>query len=396
MLKGLAITPPTLGRISIGKVVTNSNGQRLPQKDDEFTITSLVKEKGEWVDHPLDAALRSALLEGNTKKKLRRIPVRLLFNNPELSFRAEYSLFDTATGRPLCVGNGESCRRSTAQGIQKLECPSPEGCDLAQKKSRTCKPFGRLSVRIDFGEQQDELGSFIFRTTGFNSIRTLTARLEYFAAMSGNLLAYLPLDLVLRGKSTTQSHGAAVYFVDLTVRQGLTLAEAVAEAKKAKSFAEAAGLDQDALEQAVRKGLSNGAFEESEEDGPDLAEEFFPVTSTDGAATTNGTDAGTGTGTDEQIMVARKPAPAKASQAPAPAPDQQPAQQAAVNPQPQPQQPIQAASAVSANQVRYLENKASAFGTSLQAVTDQLGLPMVEAGVTSQDVFVKIKAHLSK
>ena len=40
MLKGLSITPPILGRISIGKVVER-NGKRLPEKDDAFTITSL-------------------------------------------------------------------------------------------------------------------------------------------------------------------------------------------------------------------------------------------------------------------------------------------------------------------------------------------------------------------
>ena len=33
MLKGLAITPPVLGRISIGKVI-EKNGKRLPEKDD--------------------------------------------------------------------------------------------------------------------------------------------------------------------------------------------------------------------------------------------------------------------------------------------------------------------------------------------------------------------------
>ena len=36
MLKGLAITPPVLGRISIGKVV-EKHGKRLPEKDDQFT-----------------------------------------------------------------------------------------------------------------------------------------------------------------------------------------------------------------------------------------------------------------------------------------------------------------------------------------------------------------------
>lgn len=33
MIKGLAITPPVLGRISIGRVV-EKNGKRLPEKDD--------------------------------------------------------------------------------------------------------------------------------------------------------------------------------------------------------------------------------------------------------------------------------------------------------------------------------------------------------------------------
>lgn len=42
MIKGLAITPPVIGRISIGKVV-EKNGKRLPEKDDSFTITTQVK-----------------------------------------------------------------------------------------------------------------------------------------------------------------------------------------------------------------------------------------------------------------------------------------------------------------------------------------------------------------
>jgi hypothetical protein len=53
MLKGLALTPPVIGRISIGKVV-EKNGKRLPEKDDEFTITSQVQNRDGWVNHPLD------------------------------------------------------------------------------------------------------------------------------------------------------------------------------------------------------------------------------------------------------------------------------------------------------------------------------------------------------
>ena len=48
MIKGLAITLPVLGRISIGKIV-EKNGKRLPEKDDQFTITTQVQNKDGWI-----------------------------------------------------------------------------------------------------------------------------------------------------------------------------------------------------------------------------------------------------------------------------------------------------------------------------------------------------------
>jgi hypothetical protein len=127
MIKGLAITPPVLGRISIGRVVER-NGKRLPEKDDQFTITSQVQTKDGWVNHPIDDELRKTTTNG----KIRSIPVRMLFNDPDLNLRAEYSLFDRQNGRPICVGNGEKCRRHTAEGLQHLDCPSPEHCEFAK------------------------------------------------------------------------------------------------------------------------------------------------------------------------------------------------------------------------------------------------------------------------
>lgn len=47
MIKGLVITPPALGRISIGRVV-EKNRKRLPEKDDQFTITSQVQTREGW------------------------------------------------------------------------------------------------------------------------------------------------------------------------------------------------------------------------------------------------------------------------------------------------------------------------------------------------------------
>lgn len=265
MLKGLVITPPVLGRISIGRVVEKA-GKRIPEKDDQFTITSQVQGADGWLPHPFDEGFRKA--QGG---KIRSIPIRLLFNDPDLNFRAEYAMFDRRTGRPVCVGNGESCKRRTESGVQPLPCPSPEGCSLAQNGA--CKPYGRLNVLIG---DDDPLGSFVFRTTGFNSIRTLSARLAYFQAISGNRLAYLQLELRLRGKSTRQSMGTPIYYVDLTVRSGVSVEEALTEAKRLEMDRQEAGFDQLALEAAARQGFSNGAFEESEEEGDSVVEEFYP------------------------------------------------------------------------------------------------------------------------
>lgn len=266
MIKGLMITPPVIGRIAIGKVV-EKNGKRLPEKDDQFTLTTQVQGKDGWINHPLDAALR----QGHENGKLRVIPIRLLFNEPDLNLRAEYSLFDRRSGRPICVGNGETCRRSTGKGMETLPCPSPEGCELA--RGGNCKPYGRLNVQIG---EDDQLGTFIFRTTGFNSIRSLSARLNYYQAVSGNLLSCLPLDLRLRGKSTAMSFYAPIYYVDITTREGMSLEETIQQARVLDHERRESGYDQTALDLAAQQGFGNGAFEESEEEAVEIIEEFFP------------------------------------------------------------------------------------------------------------------------
>ncbi|MGQ1014900.1 recombination directionality factor [Acinetobacter baumannii] len=265
MIKGLAITPPILGRISIGKIV-EKNGKRIPEKDDQFTITSQIQGKDGWVKHPMDEALRTKA----SNNKLRSIPVRMIFNDPELNLRAEYTLFDRQTGRPICIGNGETCQRSGNKGIKQHSCPSPSLCSLAQ--GGLCKPYGRLYVNLD---DADELGTFIFRTTGFNSIRTLAARLAYYHAASGQLLSCLPLQLTLRGKSTTQSYRTPIYYVDLTLRDGTSLKDAITTAKEIDQQSKQLGFYQEALDQVARQGYANAKFEVEDEEGMDVVDEFY-------------------------------------------------------------------------------------------------------------------------
>ena len=341
MIQGLMMTPPVVGRIAIGKMVER-NGKRLPEKDDEFTITTQVQSRAGWVLHPIDAALRTQLAgpavhpsmtagaptaavvevpSGNSAplkstlqsklvkrakaqnlstgpiteeattttassaqdtqrpagaSKLRSIPVRLLFNDPSLNLRAAYTLFDRATARPVCVGDGESCKRVRQGVVESHPCPGPDHCALGMEGN--CKLFGRFHVRIDHpANQVDACSTFVLRTTGINTVRTLMARMQYFQAISGGLLAYLPMELRLRGKSTAQSHRSPIYYVDLCVRQSLTLEAAVHQAREAAEHARQMGLDQAALDAAARAGYAQGVFAETGEEAADVLQEFYPA-----------------------------------------------------------------------------------------------------------------------
>lgn len=82
------ITPPILGRISIGKAI-EKNSKYLPEKDDQFTITSQIQGKDGWIKYPLDEQLRDKA----SNQKLRTIPVRMIFNDSDLNLRAELQHF---------------------------------------------------------------------------------------------------------------------------------------------------------------------------------------------------------------------------------------------------------------------------------------------------------------
>ena len=76
MIKGLAITPPILGRISIGKMV-EKNGKHVLEKNDQFTLNSQIQNKDSgWVKYPLDEHLRAKA----PNQKFRIIPIGMILN----------------------------------------------------------------------------------------------------------------------------------------------------------------------------------------------------------------------------------------------------------------------------------------------------------------------------
>jgi hypothetical protein len=92
----------------------------------------------------------------------------------------------------------------------------------------------------------------------------------------GGVLSTLPLELRLRGKLTTLSHRTPIYYVDLALRSDSILAEAIRHARTEWEERKTAGMNQAALDEAARAGFARGEFEESEEDGAAIVEEFYP------------------------------------------------------------------------------------------------------------------------
>ena len=93
------------------------------------------------------------------------------------------------------------------------------------------------------------------------------------------------MQLKLRGKSTTQSHRSAIYYVDLTLREGFTIPKAIQEATTRFKARLDAGFDQQALDQAAQAGFNNATFEFSEDEIPELLEEFYPHPDDDDSTT---------------------------------------------------------------------------------------------------------------
>lgn len=56
--------------------------------------------------------------------------------------------------------------------------------------------------------------------------------------------------LRLRSKSTRQSHGIPIFYADITVRHGMSMVDALLAAKQLDEQRQAAGFDQEALDQA--------------------------------------------------------------------------------------------------------------------------------------------------
>lgn len=60
------------------------------------------------------------------------------------------------------------------------------------------------------------------------------------------------------------------------MRSGLGINTAISQAKELSAQRQAAGFDQQALDEAARLGYANGSFEDAPDEAADIMEEFYP------------------------------------------------------------------------------------------------------------------------
>lgn len=224
---------PELGQIKIGgkgetrKKRGGGGEYQLPVKYDHFKVTG--RARGEDGNLIVDRAIHATIGEKPTE-----LDVRLLWDEPEANFQYFLAAYDGKRAR--CRGNGV-----TAQDREKGEIPCT--CPLLKAHvgdydgparpvgKVTCKPHGRLSVMLDaagvFG------GFHVFRTTSWESIRSIAASLSTFRAQFG-FLAWLPLRLVMYPSTDTYEDGGQTktstsYKVALVLRGTTEDAFALAE-----------------------------------------------------------------------------------------------------------------------------------------------------------------------
>ena len=63
--------------------------------------------------------------------------------------------------------------------------------------------------------------------------------------------------------------------MDLTLRDGVNLQDAISSAKQIDEQSKAAGFYQEALDHVARQGYGNASFEVGGEEGLDIVEEFY-------------------------------------------------------------------------------------------------------------------------
>ena len=259
MIKNLRPKLCEQGKVKIGRLGEERQSKdkastyRLPTKLDHFLITtterdntgnfvpniSLMKEVAEMVNEPAD--------------HLTTIPVYLLFDDIDSNFYTTYNCYQGKTR--ICTGDGE--KAVLLKTGEEIACPCPR-LDQDYKGGTPCKPYGRLNVVLRCMDMIG--GSWVYRTTGWNSVQDILGSLMLIKRVAGRLSG-IPLMLKLFPKTTQLPRGpVTVYTVSL-----IFAGSALALAEEGKRYP-MIGHDESLIPDQTIK---------SEEEA-EIQEEFFP------------------------------------------------------------------------------------------------------------------------
>lgn len=207
------------GKIKIGErgeVKTSQGGKQFaaPKKLDHFIITTTQRDAAGRL--LVDTALMSRLVNGH--EKLTEIPVRLLYDDPDLNFFTRYACYRGA--RCWCSGDGETAQRAVGHNGQYQEVPCPcERLDQLYGGQDKCKVMGTLQVLI---KGSDRIGGvWKLRITSWNTVNGLLSSMALIKTFTGGPLAGIPLWLVLSPKTVTvpgSGQTQVIYVVSLEYR----------------------------------------------------------------------------------------------------------------------------------------------------------------------------------
>ena len=268
MIRNVAITTPTIGRITIGEVYENGKGQRVPRGLNHFRITTQFKREGEWVEHPIQKAVLAAQKSENGK--ITSIPIKLMFNNPDLNVTSRLEAYNS-DGQLVCAGDGEKARRVVDNQIESVECV---GCDTCQFGiENRCDKFTRFTVLIDVESPEypvDGFSGFIIRSRGHNTYKALTAKIERLSKLFKGQLTGIPMVLRLIGKSSRTSRNTPFFYIALDLAKDVFASAKCA--KEHKKMLDEAEIDQAAYEAIALEQLQRGIFYDTEEDAAEVEE----------------------------------------------------------------------------------------------------------------------------
>jgi hypothetical protein len=230
-LKVLTPRSGELGKVKIGgtrpekrKTKDGDREWQLPQKYDHFIVTTTVRDQ-KTQNFLRDEALM-AKLPKDEDKQCREIQIVLDSDIIEEVFPTSLACY---AGKQLfCKGDGSGENGATRYEINKNGTRSGKTkqvhctCSYLTEPSRegpVCKPHGTLWMTIVAGDETRLGGKHAFRTTSWNSIRSIRSGLDQIQKMVGTIVG-IPLWLVIRPHLTQTRDGRTqkIYVVHVELR----------------------------------------------------------------------------------------------------------------------------------------------------------------------------------